>query len=443
MKWIVKASAGGAPFHVAVGPGEQLLELPIDVAGVPNRISHNAWEMLERHQITGSPNAVVDLFRLAATVFSTDLRVPRKTAFDRWTREIHLHLQSTDADLWNAAREEVVQLLRFLSGDRWEVTFHGGAAGRPEPGNRRRTFEPLDATAACLLSGGLDSFIGASDALKSGERLYLVSHNAQGSAAHSNAAQQRVLTALANQYGSDHLRHMRFVVSPPPTRVSGGGFEPTQRSRSIIFLALGVLASGSLGQDAPLLVPENGYISLNVPLTPSRLGTLSTRTTHPETMRLFQALLRKVEIPVPVEVPYHFATKGEMLQQAKDRSWVIGNASLSLSCAHPTADRHLGSVGLERLHCGYCVPCIVRRAAMHHVGADDPDHYRFDVHSGTLPPGRAIDLRAFEIAVERSKSRGVGLVDVLHAGPLLADAQAIEAHVSVHRRGLAEIGTFL
>ena len=30
-----------------------------------------------------------------------------------------------------------------------------------------------------------------------------------------------------------------------------------------------------------ILVPENGVISINVPLTVRRVGTLSTRTTHP------------------------------------------------------------------------------------------------------------------------------------------------------------------
>jgi hypothetical protein len=234
MRWIVTARAGGAPLHVSAAPEERILDLPVDMDNVPNRISHNAWEMLERHQIHGTPSPVVDLFRLAAAVFSTDLRAPRRTAFDRWTREIHLHLQVTDADLWNAAKQEVVDLLGFLSGDRWEVIFQPGGPGRPEPRNRRRVFEPLEATATCLLSGGLDSFIGASDALASGERLYLVSHNAQGSAAHSNAAQQRVLTSLESRYGAGNLRHIRFVVSPPPTRVSGGGRSRVQRVRPIL-----------------------------------------------------------------------------------------------------------------------------------------------------------------------------------------------------------------
>lgn len=442
MKWIVTTQVSGPPLHVHAGSDGRILELPIDAHDVADRISHNAWEMLERHRIESTPDPVVDLFRLAAAVFSADLRIPRRTAFDRWTRQVHLHIQVSDSDLWNGAEQEVRALLRFLSGDHWEVTFHAGAPGRPELHQRRRMFEPLDATSTCLLSGGLDSFIGASDELKAGARLYLVSHNAQGSAAHSNAAQQRVLTALATRYGADHLRHLRFVVSPPPKRVSGG-FEPTQRSRSIIFLALGTLVAASLDPPVSLIVPENGYISLNVPLTPSRLGTLSTRTTHPETMRLYRAVLRKVGIPVDVEVPYHFATKGEMLENAKDKPWVIRNARLSLSCAHPTADRHLGPAGLARLHCGYCVPCIVRRAAMHHVGADSAGDYRFDVHGGTLPPGRASDLRAFEIAVERARRQGVSLANVLRAGPLPVDAPAIEGHVGVHRRGIAEIGSFL
>ena len=39
-----------------------------------------------------------------------------------------------------------------------------------------------------------------------------------------------------------------------------------------------------------ILVPENGVISINVPLTVRRVGTLSTRTTHPYFIQEIQKL---------------------------------------------------------------------------------------------------------------------------------------------------------
>lgn len=68
---------------------------------------------------------------------------------------------------------------------------------------------------------------------------------------------------------------------------------PSQRARSIIFLAYGVFMATTLaryhaGDEVTLYVCENGFIALNPPLTGGRLGSLSTRTTHPIVLSLLQ-----------------------------------------------------------------------------------------------------------------------------------------------------------
>lgn len=73
--------------------------------------------------------------------------------------------------------------------------------------------------------------------------------------------------------------------------------ETTTRGRSVLFLALGVAVASGLGP-ARLLVPENGFISLNVPLTPPRSGSFSTRTTHPHLIALLRDLLNELQLPV-------------------------------------------------------------------------------------------------------------------------------------------------
>ena len=50
-------------------------------------------------------------------------------------------------------------------------------------------------------------------------------------------------------------------------------------TRSFLFLAFG-LAIASM-EELPLWIPENGFASLNLPLTADQRGSLSTRTTHP------------------------------------------------------------------------------------------------------------------------------------------------------------------
>ncbi|MHC5720555.1 MAG: hypothetical protein ACYTX0_53180, partial [Nostoc sp.] len=112
----------------------------------------------------------------------------------------------------------------------------------------------------------------------------------------------------------------------------------------------------------PLVVAENGLISLNVPLTHSRIGSLSTRTTHPHFLSLYQKILSSLGLVTSIELPYKFFTKGEMLANVKNKEVLESTANLSMSCSHPEAGRF--RQGSPSHHCGYCVPCIIRRAAL-------------------------------------------------------------------------------
>ena len=58
-----------------------------------------------------------------------------------------------------------------------------------------------------------------------------------------------------------------------------------------MFFAHVIAIASGMGHHVDLYVPENGVISLNIPLTVMRLGSLSTRTTHPYFMGLMQNLL--------------------------------------------------------------------------------------------------------------------------------------------------------
>lgn len=443
MRWHVAVQVGDGDHRVDFSKGDGILPVPIDSTGAPASLSHNAWELLGRNRLPHPPPAVVDLFRMAAAVFSADVRIPRKQrGSDDWTRHFVLHLPVSNPDVWARAGTAVEALLRFLTGDVWKIEFDEAPFVVPPMPAWRNTQEPIDATAVCLLSGGLDSFIGASDALANGARLYMVSVGSQGSAAHSTPAQESVAAALHARYGGDVSRQLPFRVSPPPKRGSAQE-EDTQRSRSLLFLGAGVLTAAAVGPGVPLIVPENGFITLNVPLTSSRLGTLSTRTTHPETIRLFKEVLHLVGIDTRLLLPYRFVTKGQMLDDAADRDWVIASAAETVSCAHPLADRFTGGP-VRRLHCGHCLPCIIRRAALHRVGADNAEDYRRDLITEDLDPktNRGTDVRAVQMAVLKYPA-SVSTAHLLRSGPLPAEPQEIQGYDQVYREGLREIGVFL
>jgi hypothetical protein len=118
---------------------------------------------------------------------------------------------------------------------------------------------------------------------------------------------------FASQIGSglSHLQLNHNAKCP-------GQHERSQRARSIVFLAYGVLLATALrrygdGDEIPLFVCENGFISVNPPLTTGRLGSLSTRTAHPVFFGQFQRLLDVAGLRVRITNPYEFVTKGEML----------------------------------------------------------------------------------------------------------------------------------
>jgi hypothetical protein len=205
---------------------------------------------------------------------------------------------------------------------------------------------------------------------------------------------------------------------------------------------MGTFVASLFSEDVPLVVAENGLISLNVPLTDARLGSLSTRTTHPHFISLYQRLLASLKLGNSVELPYQFRTKGEMFRQVKNFELLSNLVETTMSCSHPESGRYLGKSPGN--HCGYCVPCIIRRASLASVGLDK-GNYNIDILNDELPydRNRGRDFRAFQMAVERYRTSGsqVSPFDVLKAGPLLPED--IKGYMEMYSRGMDEVLRFL
>jgi 7-cyano-7-deazaguanine synthase in queuosine biosynthesis len=373
-----------------------------------------------------------DLLNFALSIFTADVRVPRSSTEDGWTRDLLLYLPVANPGVWTNALPTLTRMLSFLTGDRWEVQLRSRKA-------RTRSRSHLRKPPQCvsLFSGGLDSFVGAVDLLESGSNAALVGQYGAGT---TGSEQQRAHSAIETVYKGRTLPLWFYVQS---FKGEGRESENTMRARSILFLALGTVVASAIGPKTSLFVPENGLISLNVPLTFSRMGSLSTRTTHSHFISLYRTFLAELGIDVPIETPYRFKTKGEMLIEAKNETVLRTGARETMSCAHPAAGRFQGLTPGK--HCGYCVPCIIRRAAMRAVGLDSKDDYNVNVLTAKPEPGavQGRDKRAFEMAIKRVQSqRPLELIaEVLHSGPLPPDE--IESYADVYRRGLKEVESFL
>lgn len=432
-------------FSPRLGRDTVLIDIAMDGArgNVFKWVRSKVWPCLDAYRLNPTPVAT-DLYRLAAAIYCADLRAPRG-GYDDWTREIVLHIPVSDAALWSGANKTALRLLRFLSGDRWTIHFRTQSVPRPDVNPRNLgVLGELQANTVSLFSGGLDSFVGSIDLLSSGRTVALVSHNALGPHRFSSPAQINGVRSLRREFGLPRVGHLQMFFDPPRVPPRGPSAETSQRARSFLFLSLGVLTSSALPRGTPLVVAENGFIALNVPLTAARLGSWSTRTTHPYALELFRQLLMDIGLEVPIETPYNFKTKGMMLENCANSSLLGQNARSTNSCGHPN-DRNLPP-DRQQSQCGYCVPCIIRRSAMSAVRLDLASDYRYDIltEGDRLTDTKRSDLRAFEIAIARAISRGTsGVADVLRAGPLPAGPSDIPRFAQVYRDGLAEVAEFL
>lgn len=446
--------AGAEDSHVVELPARgKLVGLRMDGALGDDRwrVDEDVWEPLRQAGIAPTQEAV-DLFRLATAAYCADLLVPHHTAYDRWSRHIVLYVPVADRARWEAASPALGELLNFLSGDHWEFAFREASVPPPPRARPLRTPPPpIHAHAVSLLSGGLDSAIGGADLLADGMTVAFASHNAKsGGATFSSPAQQAVLDVFGRHFPAGRARPLRFRVNPPSPVDGVTESVTTTRSRSIIFFALGLLVASALdathgGDPVPLVVPENGLISLNVPLTKARLGSWSTRTTHPHTLAMLREVLRVIGMPTPVLTPYAAQTKGEMLLAwvQRDRRVAEEIAATSVSCAHPNQSRFLGK-DQRKPHCGTCVPCIIRRASTQHAGVDDGE-YSFDLPAAlpTLRPRRSADVLAFQYALE-SRRRPARPSDINVSGPLHVESDAeLRRLLRVYDAGMDEVARHL
>ena len=391
------------------------------------------------------PRPAADLLLLGAAVYCADKTSRRRGTLDSWTREFTLRLPVDDDAAWQSADFETA--LRFLTGDHWEIS--------PYKSDRHPLADVadvpiadgpigLDVDGVCLFSGGLDSLCGVIDLLEENpeQRLCLLSHHEGGQA---STAQQLLLDELNAQYGAERITSRRLYLRPAPAnnhqaRALPRPRENTTRSRSLLFLTAALALAAAEETETPVYVPENGFIGINVPLTRSRVGSASTRTTHPYFMSQIGAAATAIGVPNPVLNPYRLRTKGEILAESRNSELLRRLAPLSVSCSHPETARY---VGRKQGNCGYCFPCLIRRASMAHVGWDD-DEYAYDVfdeHDLTILLNRrslrGADLRAVIVGAFADRPDR----DVLRNGPLPQGERA--AFTGVWRRGLAELRAWL
>ena len=204
-----------------------------------------------------------------------------------------------------------------------------------------------------------------------GKSVALVSHHSSGKLA---KVQTELVKELRTRTGAGRVLHVPVTVQLKKR----SNREPTHRSRSFLFAALGVATARIFGRDR-LRFYENGIVGLNLPPSGQVVGARATRSTHPQALsgfgRLFSALFGRA---IRVENPFAWRTKKEILDVIAQH----GAAEL-ISAAHSCAHVHERTAMTP--HCGRCSQCIDRRFAV--LAAEVEEHDPEEFHAVDLLHG--------------------------------------------------------
>jgi len=350
------------------------------------------------------PRRFHDLLDIATYVFAADQAIVRgakdvETFGSSWRRRLHFAMPVRDLDFWRSDR--VKQCLRrtlgFLTDDHYVFEFL--AIRQQAPFQTLLNFSDEGPTLGfpeqvIMFSGGLDSLGGAiEEIVNQKRRVVLMNHRSTQKLDKRFRAIARLLDAKAPANPPLHVR----VTVHKKKRMNR---EPSQRSRSFLFVSLGATLAQMLGQ-WDVRFYENGITSMNLPVCAQVVGGKASRTTHPRVLHGYQELLTLLAGKTfTVENPFLWKTKGEVVS-------LIAKAGCENMIAASISCGHTWEMTQEHWHCGTCCQCIDRRFAVISSGMeahDLVDHYKVDVFTESRAKNEDIheDKTMFASYLERA-----------------------------------------
>ena len=400
--------------------------------GMYNSIGGAALQEFRRLQEQPDETAF-DLMMLSLAVTAADTFVERNTrAEDAWCRQFKVHLPLLEPDLWQQQRSLLQETLHFLSGDLWDFEFSQSDFQIPSKITHRRArkIHIDNHDSVCLFSGGLDSMIGAIDLTQQGKKPVLVSH-----------AYPKDREKQDDVYNKLRLTNAKFQVVANPRKVKEIPVDVQMRTRSFNFIAFGALIATALSknhynnQTVNLYIPENGLISINPPLTARRIGSLSTRTTHPFFLGKLNELFVNIGLPVKLLNPYQFKTKGEMIVDCQNQTLLKKAAVDTVSC---------GKWKRSGTQCGRCVPCLIRRASFNTATYNDNTPYQFPILNDVIKnPNNRDDLMSMIVAIQSLENASNKNIWVARSGSLPLEKTERQSIIDTVLRGMGEVKNYL
>ncbi len=364
---------------------------------------------ISQRLLANLPDVHVDLLEVASCIYAADSAISRGGKTDShlgamWRRKFRFVIPVRQPSLWSSdpVTAALVETISFLSDDDYEFEFCPLKSPPPV-----ETYFPFAAASdakftpdeVILFSGGLDSFAGTVEELVAhGKKVALVSHR---SASKITEAQNYLIGRLRRRFGADRVLYV-------PVRANlkdDLGKEPTHRTRSFLFAAIGAV-TGHLLDRQRMFFFENGVVSLNLPQVGQVVGARATRTTHPQALAGFRRILSAVlGQPFDVSNRYAWITKSEVVER-------IVQGGCADFIRHTRSCTRVHAMTKLHPHCGQCSQCIDRRFAILAAGQEQEDPaeaYEVDLLLGGRGPGPD---REMALAYIRSASKIGQMTDV-------------------------------
>ena len=343
-------------------------------------------EQLSRPFSEALPANAADLLDLAMAIYAADRSSPRDfKGANTGQRRINVRIGLRNPNFWTAPEtvEFLLQFLYWLSEDEWSFQFEERKMDQTPAESETFLFKyPLELpVSVSLFSGGLDSLAGlASQVMEDlrGSHILVSGYTHNRLVSKQRSQVQHIKSALEKISPDAGTRIWHVAVGFGMRRPQGYREERGQRTRTLVFLVLGAIATLQSGADT-LWVYENGIGALNLPINDTQLGVDNYRGVHPRTLRMFEALATlALSYEIRVRNPFLFHTKAEMCRSLLPAGFgdAVGE---TISC-----DSFPMRIPDSPSHCGFCTSCVLRRQALYSAGLEPcgpTATYRYDVHT--------------------------------------------------------------
>jgi hypothetical protein len=262
---------------------------------------------------------MIDFLEIASYVFTADCATGRgkkkwtdDSSTEPWRRDLAFVIPVREPDFWDTAKIKgssrrcwaFSPMTSTLSPSYpWSATAEISNRTLSSATQKDWPFHRLERV--LMFSGGLDSLAGAVDTAVGGANLVLVSHRPVSTL---DSRQKKLFSELQRRFPG-RLIHIPVWINKPESF----GREPTQRTRSFLYSALGTVVARSV-EASGVRFYENGIVSLNLPIAEEVLRARASRTTHPVALHLLASLCAAVtERDFTVDNPHLFKTKAEVV----------------------------------------------------------------------------------------------------------------------------------